>query len=93
VFTGASQLLCRPSWSATSRGPNGAAVEYLRLGFRHSSSSGQPLPTAGRSGQFTQELDHILFDPSFEPLNSWVVNAGASDHLPVMAHLEAAKPW
>jgi endonuclease/exonuclease/phosphatase family metal-dependent hydrolase len=44
-------------------------------------------------GQFTQTLDHIFFDPQFESLNAWVVNAGGSDHLPVMAHLEAIRPW
>jgi len=79
-----------------NEGPNGAAVEYLEQnGFQNVLPlyhPGQPTWRYGRSvgGQFTQELDHILFDASFEPLNAWVENAGASDHLPVTAHLEAA---
>lgn len=45
------------------------------------------------ANQFTQTLDHILFDGAFEPLNAWVSNIGNSDHLPVVAHLEAAYEW
>jgi hypothetical protein len=37
------------------------------------------------------ESDHILFDGSFEPIDAWVVRAGSSDHLPVVAHLEASR--
>jgi hypothetical protein len=35
-------------------------------------------------------IDHVLFDRSFIPLNSWVENIGHSDHLPVLAHVEVA---
>jgi endonuclease/exonuclease/phosphatase family metal-dependent hydrolase len=82
-----------------NEGPDGAAVEYLEgHGFQNVLPlyhPGQPTWRYSRSvgGQFTQELDHILIDPSFEPLNAWVVNAGASDHLPVVAHLEAIEAW
>jgi endonuclease/exonuclease/phosphatase family metal-dependent hydrolase len=79
-----------------NEGASGAAVEYLlSSGFQSVLPlfhPGQPTWRYGRSvgGQFTQELDHILFEPKFEPLNAWVVNAGDSDHLPVVAHFEAA---
>ena len=82
-----------------NEGPDGAAVQYLESnGFQNALPlyhPGQPTWRYGKTvgGQFTQELDHILFDPSFEPLNAWVINAGGSDHLPVIAHLEAARPW
>jgi endonuclease/exonuclease/phosphatase family metal-dependent hydrolase len=82
-----------------NEGPSGAAVEYLEgIGYQNILPlfhPGQPTWRYARSvgSQFTQELDHILFDAAFEPLNAWVVNAGASDHLPVVAHLEASRPW
>jgi len=79
-----------------NEGPSGAAVQYLETdGFQNVLPlfhPGQPTwrykATVG--GQFTQTLDHILFDSSFVPLNAWVVNAGGSDHLPVVAHFQAA---
>jgi endonuclease/exonuclease/phosphatase family metal-dependent hydrolase len=82
-----------------NEGTSGAAIRYLEQnGFQNILPlyhPGQPTwrykSTVG--GQFTQTLDHILFDVSFESLNAWVVNAGGSDHLPVLAHLEAAGPW
>ena len=82
-----------------NEGTDGAAIQYLESdGFQNALPlyhPGQPTWRYGRTvgGQFTQTLDHILFDSSFEPLNAWVLNAGASDHLPVVAHLEAAHPW
>jgi len=82
-----------------NEGASGAAVEYLLgTGFQNALPlfhPGQPTWRYGRSvgGQFTQELDHILFDSAFEPLNAWVVTAGDSDHLPVVAHFEASRPW
>lgn len=36
-------------------------------------------------GQIRHSLDHILYDPRLEPLDARVVNAGRSDHLPVLA--------
>jgi endonuclease/exonuclease/phosphatase family metal-dependent hydrolase len=82
-----------------NEGPDGAAVQYLQgIGYQNVLPlyhPGQPTWRYGRSvgGQFTQELDHILFDDSFDALNAWVVNAGASDHLPVLAHFQAAGNW
>jgi endonuclease/exonuclease/phosphatase family metal-dependent hydrolase len=78
-----------------NEGTDGAAIRYLeQTGYRDILPlyhPGQPTWRYKTSvgGQFTQTLDHILFDSSFEPLNAWVVNAGDSDHLPVLAHLEA----
>lgn len=82
-----------------NEGTSGAAVRYLEQdGFQNILPlyhPGQPTwrykATVG--GQFEQTLDHILFDSSFEPLNAWVVNGGGSDHLPVVAHLQAAGVW
>jgi endonuclease/exonuclease/phosphatase family metal-dependent hydrolase len=78
-----------------NEGPNGSAVRYLeRLGFRNALPLFHPGEPTWRYPrwiifQFTQELDHILLDGSFEPLDAWVVKAGASDHLAVVAHLQA----
>ncbi len=78
---------------------SGAAVRYLEEnGYRNILPlyhPGQPTWRYGKTvgGQFTQTIDHILFDGSFESLNSWVVNGGASDHLPVLAHLQANGAW
>jgi endonuclease/exonuclease/phosphatase family metal-dependent hydrolase len=80
-----------------NEGPNGSAVRYLEgIGFQNALPLYHPGEATWRYGQwvvarFTQELDHILFDAAFEPVNAWVVNAGASDHLPVVAHLEALR--
>jgi endonuclease/exonuclease/phosphatase family metal-dependent hydrolase len=80
-----------------NEGPNGSAVRYLeKVGFQNALPlyhPGEPTWRYGRwtLAQFTQELDHILFDGSFEPVDAWVVNAGASDHLPVVARLEAPR--
>jgi endonuclease/exonuclease/phosphatase (EEP) superfamily protein YafD len=77
---------------------NGDAVAYLEsLGFT------DVLPLF-RPGQFTwrhpslgnqlnMALDHILHDQAVTPLNAYVVNRGNSDHLPVVAHYEAAYAW
>jgi endonuclease/exonuclease/phosphatase family metal-dependent hydrolase len=82
-----------------NEGSSGAAVQFLEsTGFQNILPLYHPgQPTwrykASVGGQFTQELDHILFDPAFEPLNAWVVNGGGSDHIPVVAHLEASRAW
>ncbi len=82
-----------------NEGTSGSAIRYLeQTGFQNALPlyhPGQPTwrykSTVG--GQFTQMIDHILFDESFEPLNAWAVNAGSSDHLPVIAHLQAGNAW
>ena len=82
-----------------NEGTSGAAIRYLQengyqniLPLYH---PGQPTwrydKTVG--GQFTQTIDHILFDDAFESLNAWVVNSGASDHLPVLAHLQVTRDF
>jgi endonuclease/exonuclease/phosphatase family metal-dependent hydrolase len=45
------------------------------------------------ANELTQMLDHVMFDSSLLPLDSWVVNRGHSDHIPVVAHFEASRPW
>ncbi|HET9956144.1 MAG TPA: endonuclease/exonuclease/phosphatase family protein [Polyangiaceae bacterium] len=81
-----------------NEGTNGDAVAYLeRLGF----SDALPLYHPGQftwrhaslGNQFTESLDHVLFDEWFAPLNAFVLVKGNSDHIPVVAHLEAARAW
>jgi endonuclease/exonuclease/phosphatase family metal-dependent hydrolase len=81
-----------------NEGVGGRAVEYLEdRGFDNALPLFHPGQHTWRkpsvANQFTQTLDHILFDGSFAPLNAWVLDIGHSDHLPVIAHLEAAHPW
>jgi endonuclease/exonuclease/phosphatase (EEP) superfamily protein YafD len=73
--------------------PAGPAVEYLvNRGFVdilpqfHPGQGTWRSPSVGE--QFTKELDHVLYDDSFFPLNSYVLRRGNSDHLPVIAHVE-----
>jgi endonuclease/exonuclease/phosphatase family metal-dependent hydrolase len=78
--------------------PSGRAVEYLEdRGFRNALPLFRPGQFTWRhpsvANQMSQTLDHILFDDSFSPLDAWAINAGASDHIPVVAHLEAAYDW
>jgi endonuclease/exonuclease/phosphatase family metal-dependent hydrolase len=77
--------------------PHGQAVKWLeRLGFRNALPLFRPgQPTwRGRSvaGQLALTIDHVLFDAAFEPLDAFVADHGASDHLPVVAALESASP-
>ncbi len=77
---------------------DGGGVEFLEArGFRNALPLFRPGQFTWRhtsvANQFTQTLDHILFNSAFAPLNSWTQNLGNSDHIPVMAHLEAAYPW
>jgi endonuclease/exonuclease/phosphatase family metal-dependent hydrolase len=80
-----------------NEGPNGSAVRHLEsIGFRNALPLYHPGEPTWRYrrwiiGQFTQELDHILFDRSFVPVDAWVVRAGGSDHLPVVARLEVPR--
>ena len=41
-------------------------------------------------GPISAELDHLVYDPRLEPLAVWVVQAGRSDHLPVIGLFELA---
>jgi endonuclease/exonuclease/phosphatase family metal-dependent hydrolase len=81
-----------------NEGPGGQAVRYLEdRGFQNALPLFHPGQFTWRhasvANQLNQTLDHILFDGSFSPLNAWVINAGDSDHIPVVAHLEAAYDW
>jgi endonuclease/exonuclease/phosphatase family metal-dependent hydrolase len=73
--------------------PDGPAVQFLvDRGFVdilpqfHPGQGTWRSPSVG--DQFTKELDHVLYDDSFAPLNSYVLRRGNSDHLPVLAHVE-----
>jgi endonuclease/exonuclease/phosphatase family metal-dependent hydrolase len=74
--------------------PDASAVSYLEgKGFQNALPlyhPGQPTWHDTPSWQMEQTIDHILFDHSFIPLNSWVEKIGHSDHMPVLAHFEAA---
>lgn len=79
--------------------PKGDAVRRLEdRGFTN-------LLPAFRPGQYTwsgpsvggmldMTIDHVMVDDSFEPLDAWTDRRGASDHIPVYAHVElrAATP-
>jgi len=78
--------------------PDGPAVDFLEdRGFRNALPLFRPGQFTWRhaaiANQLNQTLDHILFDGAFAPLNAWVIDAGDSDHIPVVAHLEAAYDW
>lgn len=80
-----------------NEGASGAAIRYLEhAGFRNALPIYHPDAPTWRyrhwiGFQFPQELDHILVDGSFFSVDAWVVEGGASDHLPVVAHLEATR--
>lgn len=79
-----------------NEGVDGAAIEYLeRRGYRNALPlfhPGQPTWRAPSvAGQLELTIDHVLFNAAFEPLYAYVVPGGGSDHLPVVAHLEAAQ--
>jgi endonuclease/exonuclease/phosphatase (EEP) superfamily protein YafD len=76
-----------------NEGPDGVAIDYLEArGFSNilpEFHPGQPTWRFRSIGnQFETTFDHILYDESLKPLNAWVERKGASDHLPVLAHLE-----
>jgi endonuclease/exonuclease/phosphatase (EEP) superfamily protein YafD len=75
----------------------GRAVRYLGArGLR--SVLGEFRPKAKtwrwdtRLGRITHELDHILYSEHLEPLDARVIEAGRSDHLPVVALFQRARP-
>ncbi|HVW29634.1 MAG TPA: endonuclease/exonuclease/phosphatase family protein [Polyangiaceae bacterium] len=76
--------------------PTGSAVKYLEgKNYRNALPMFHPGQGTWRdppAWQFEQTIDHILFDEAFDPLNAWVELRGNSDHLPVVAHLQAAPP-
>ena len=70
---------------------DGSAIVYL-LGPRHRMTNGLPQFAPDRPTwhwptslmTFERQLDHIVFDTRLEPLNVEVLNAGNSDHFPVV---------
>jgi endonuclease/exonuclease/phosphatase family metal-dependent hydrolase len=75
---------------------NGAAVRWLEArGYRNALPLFRPDEHTWRhpflAWELRQTLDHILFDRAFEPLDARVIDAGRSDHLPVVAHLQVAR--
>lgn len=73
--------------------PDGHALTWLEAtGFRNALPLYHPgQPTwfgTSIAKQLSLTLDHILFDGSFAPLDSYVLDRGGSDHVPVVAHLE-----
>jgi endonuclease/exonuclease/phosphatase family metal-dependent hydrolase len=81
-----------------NEGVDGDAVQYLEnaryrnaLPLYH---PGQPTwQGTSVAGALEMTVDHVLFDGWFEPLNAYIVDRGNSDHVPVVAHLEASKKW
>lgn len=76
-----------------NEGPGGEAVTYLeRSGFSNVLPAFRPGQPTWRfrsvAGQLEAAVDHILYDETLRPLNSWVKVQGRSDHLPVLAHFE-----
>jgi endonuclease/exonuclease/phosphatase family metal-dependent hydrolase len=81
-----------------NEGTDGPAVEYLEAhGFRNALPLFRPGQFTWRHGslgnQLNETIDHVLFDASVAPLNAYVLTQGNSDHLPVVAHFEAAQEW
>jgi len=81
-----------------NEGVDGDAVRHLENGpYRNALPlyhPGQPTWRGSSvAGALEMTVDHILFDGWFEPLNAYILDRGNSDHLPVVAHLEASKKW
>jgi endonuclease/exonuclease/phosphatase family metal-dependent hydrolase len=77
---------------------NGDGVHYLEsFGFTNVLPLFRPGQFTWRSpslgNQFTEELDHILYDDAVLPLNAYALNRGNSDHIPVVAQFEASRAW
>jgi endonuclease/exonuclease/phosphatase (EEP) superfamily protein YafD len=78
--------------------PEGSSVRYLeKIGYENALPLYHPgqytWRQASLGGQFDQTIDHILFNDFLAPLNAYVLDRGGSDHLPVIAHFEASRPW
>jgi endonuclease/exonuclease/phosphatase family metal-dependent hydrolase len=72
---------------------DGAVIRWLEArGYRNALPLFRPGQHTWRHPllgfELRQSLDHILFDRAFEPLDAQVLDAGRSDHLPVLARLQ-----
>lgn len=75
---------------------NGAAIRWLEArGYENALPLFRPGTPTWRhpllAWELHQTLDHILFDRAFVPLDARVIQAGHSDHLPVVARLQVAE--
>lgn len=75
---------------------SGRALTYLKLrGFRSALPEFDPDADTWRwqtsLGQVNAQLDHIVYDPSLDPLSATVIEAGRSDHYPVLASFRLGK--
>ncbi len=75
----------------------GRALAFLKArGFRDGVEEFQGSAHTWRwpLGPFTLrgQLDHVVYDDKLEPLNVRVLNAGNSDHLPILAEFRARSP-
>lgn len=75
--------------------PDGAAIRFLeRRGFQNALPRFRPEQHTWRhpllAWELRQTLDHILFDRGFEVVDARVLDAGRSDHLPLVARLEVS---
>ncbi len=73
---------------------SGSAVDFLR---GHKLRDALPRDTMTwrwdtGAGRIQWQLDHILYDETFQLVSAEVVNAGRSDHLPVIARLRLKQP-
>ncbi len=72
---------------------SGLAISYLqhrgyRSGLQDFEGSGKTWHWNTSIGQVSSELDHVAYDDKLEPLSVRVVEAGHSDHFPVVAVFE-----
>jgi len=78
--------------------PEGDSVRYLEsMGYENVLPLYHPgqftWHQASLGDQMDMTIDHILFNDFLESLNAYVLNRGNSDHLPVIGHFEANRPW
>jgi len=69
---------------------SGRALSFLKQrGFRSAlpefESDAETWRWQTSVGEVNAQLDHIVYDPSLDPLNAVVIEAGRSDHYPVLA--------
>ncbi|HVJ16376.1 MAG TPA: endonuclease/exonuclease/phosphatase family protein [Polyangiaceae bacterium] len=81
-----------------NEGPEDDAVEYLEsIGYDNALPLYHPGQYTWRHAslgdQADDAIDHVLFNHYMAPLNAFVLVKGNSDHIPVVAHLEANGTW
>jgi endonuclease/exonuclease/phosphatase family metal-dependent hydrolase len=81
-----------------NEGPEDPAIEYFEsLGYENALPLYHPGQFTWRyasvGDQANDAIDHVLFNRFMAPLNAYVLVRGNSDHIPVVAHLEANGEW